>query len=260
RAGHTLLTRDNTYTGKTNLHGGTLTLGHDNALGGSTLHALGGVTDYADGVTLTNPIVLESALNQFQVTTGSATQAGAISETGGAELVLTGANSWTGDTTVRDGTMVIEGDSDQGAATYVVGWLAGDDGELIIRAGGTLANGYSKVGEGTGSVGAVTVTGTGSVWDMSDALSVGYRGDGFLTVEAGGRVSNGLAHVGSQFGSTGAVTVTGANSLWANSAELRVGYEGDGTLTVEAGGQVNNTYGLVGSQAGSVGVALVTGA
>ncbi len=57
------------------------------------------MVDYANGVTIANPIVINSNTTQLQVTTGSATQAGVISELNGPRplekigagtLVLTG--------------------------------------------------------------------------------------------------------------------------------------------------------------------------
>lgn len=69
--------------------------------------------DYAHGVSIANLINVNSNATQLQVTTGSATQAGVISETGAvtksgaATLTLTGANSYSGDTTISAGTLQI---------------------------------------------------------------------------------------------------------------------------------------------------------
>jgi len=72
------------------------------------------VVSYASGVTIANPIVLNSNDTQLEVAFGFATQAGAISETGGARplekigngaLILTGINSYTGGTTISAGTL-----------------------------------------------------------------------------------------------------------------------------------------------------------
>ena len=41
------------------------------------------MVDYANGVTIANPIVVDSNTTQLQVTAGTATQAGAISELNG---------------------------------------------------------------------------------------------------------------------------------------------------------------------------------
>ena len=49
--------------------------------------------------------------------------------------ILTADNTYTGDTTVHGGTLVVEGASDQGGGGYVVGQIAGDDGALTVRAG-----------------------------------------------------------------------------------------------------------------------------
>jgi len=83
-AGTLSLFGNNTYAGGTILQQGTLLLGNDHALGTGALTTLGSVVSYASGVTIANPIVLNSNDTQLEVAFGFATQAGAISETGGA--------------------------------------------------------------------------------------------------------------------------------------------------------------------------------
>ncbi len=119
----------NSYTGGTLLQQGTLHLGHDNALGTGTLTTLGSVVSYASGVTIANPIVLNSNDTQLEVAFGFATQAGAISETGGARpvekigngaLILTGINTYTGGTTISAGTLQLGTSGTQGALAGAV--------------------------------------------------------------------------------------------------------------------------------------------
>ncbi len=71
-------------------------------LGAGLSQAFGAVTDYPDGSTNGSPIVLTDNTRQLQVLAGSATQSGAISESGGSfglekigsgTLVLTGNNT-----------------------------------------------------------------------------------------------------------------------------------------------------------------------
>ena len=73
----------NTYTGGTTVAGGTLRLANNQALGTGALTTTGSVVDYANGVSIANAIVINSNTTQLSVTTGSATQAGAISELNG---------------------------------------------------------------------------------------------------------------------------------------------------------------------------------
>ncbi|MFN4298016.1 MAG: autotransporter-associated beta strand repeat-containing protein [Brevundimonas sp.] len=268
-SGHTTLTGASTYTGSTLLEGGTLTLGSNGALGGSTLTTTGSVIDYADGVTIANPVVIDSNTTQFQVLTGSATQSGVVSELNGprpfekigaGELVLTADNTWTGQTTVRGGALVIEGDNDQGAGGYIIGLADGDDGALIVREGGTLASGVITLGSASGATGVATVTGAGSLWASSGGLMVGDAGYGELQVlDSGAFSTNSLAFLGNQAGSTGAMTVAGAGSQFTSSTELYIGYQGTGALAISAGGQVANSVGFVGADGASNGSATVSG-
>jgi autotransporter-associated beta strand protein len=73
----------NTYSGGTTLAAGTLSLANNQALGSGALTTTSSVVDYANGVTIANPIVVNSNTTQLQVTSGSATQAGVISELNG---------------------------------------------------------------------------------------------------------------------------------------------------------------------------------
>ena len=67
------------------------------------------IVDYPNGSTNANPLVLADGSTQLQVTSGTATQSGVISETGGSfgpektgagTLIYTGANTYTGVTTI----------------------------------------------------------------------------------------------------------------------------------------------------------------
>jgi fibronectin-binding autotransporter adhesin len=60
---------------------GTVTGGEGRRNG--SLTTTGSVVDYANGVTIANPIVVNSNTTQFQVLDGTATQSGVISELNG---------------------------------------------------------------------------------------------------------------------------------------------------------------------------------
>ena len=87
-------------------------------LGAGLSQAFSAVTDYPDGSTNSSPIVLTDNTRQLQVLTGSAIQSGVISESGGSfgfekigngTLILTGANTYTGGTTIGAGTLALSG-------------------------------------------------------------------------------------------------------------------------------------------------------
>ncbi|MFT4955203.1 MAG: fibronectin-binding autotransporter adhesin [Brevundimonas sp.] len=241
-AGRTILSGDNTYTGSTLLEGGTLTLASNTALGGSTLRTTGSVVDYADGVDIANPVVIDSNTTQFQVLTGSATQSGVISEAGGArpfvkvgggELVLTADSLWSGATTVREGTLTFDGgDLTSSDQLYV------EDANLIVRGGGVLTNNNAFVGHAATTGASVTVTGPGSRWINTSQLLLGLDGAGSLTVADGGEVQAVAAYIGGT-GSLGTATVTGENSRLLLQDQLYVGSSlGEGVVMIADGGQV----------------------
>ena len=115
----------------------------------------------------------------------------------------------------------------------------------------------------------VLVTGSGSVWTVTDELFIGHSGVGNeLTIAAGGEVRAYRGVIGSS-SDTGQqnnrLIVTGSNSLWAGSGPLVVGHRTSrNSLTVTNGGRVVNTDGSLGefsqeSDSADGNVALVTG-
>ncbi|WP_371394203.1 autotransporter domain-containing protein [Glycocaulis abyssi] len=272
-SGRTILSGNSSYTGDTLLEVGTLTLASDNALGSSTLRTTGSVVDYADGVDISNAIVIDSNTTQFQVLTGSATQSGVISENNGprpfekigdGELVLTAANTWTGDTTITGGTLTFDGGSVSLAANryFYIGRQNGDDSTLNILNGGSVSSQFAYIGDDAGSAGLVTVSGAGSLMMNSAETTVGRSGTGTLNIEDGGEVSSTRSWIGRFAGSNGTASVTGTDSLWTHSVYLVVGTAGDGDLTISDGGSVEVAdQGVwIGEMAGSIGAITVTGA
>jgi len=129
---------------------------------------------------------------------------------------------------------------------------------LTVEAGSDLLPGenYSgaKIGKWTGSMGVVTVTGTGSRWSNTWSLDVGYRGNGILNIEAGGMVSsNAPVRIGQLSNSTGVATVTGSGSWWNSASSLYLGGDisgdgGNGTLNISDSGRLTVPSLIVGGQ------------
>ncbi|WP_213958968.1 MULTISPECIES: autotransporter outer membrane beta-barrel domain-containing protein [unclassified Variovorax] len=128
-SGTTIFTADNTYTGSTRIAlAGALQLGN----GGTTGSV---VTDVIDDGLLTfnrsNTLIYEGAISG----------AGAMVKTGAGMLILQGASSYSGSTTVSAGTLVV-GDASSPGATL------GGGGTVTVNAGAAMG-GYGSV---TGSV------------------------------------------------------------------------------------------------------------
>ncbi|SFL26867.1 autotransporter-associated beta strand repeat-containing protein/T5SS/PEP-CTERM-associated repeat-containing protein, partial [Pseudovibrio ascidiaceicola] len=194
------------------------------------------------------------------------TGTGSLQKMGLGTLVLTGDNTYNGDTTVSEGALEFR----DGAT------LSGD---RFISVGGpqtaslTIADGsdvsariYAVVATDAGSSGAVTVTGPDSRFRVGGAFSIGRDGDGTLSVLEGGVVTSSYGQIGSSRGSTGAVEVTGEGSHWKNDfgldargITLSVGGDGTGTLTIAEGGRVTSQKGVIGSATGSSGDVVVSG-
>ena len=132
-------------------------------------------------------------------------------------------------------------------------------GTLRIEAGATVSNTIGYIGYGSGSNGAVTVSGDGSTWQNSGELNVGYSGEGTLIIEDGGSVTSWLTYIGSEANSVGTVTVTGDGSTWQNDNNLYVGNKGIGALTVENGGTVSALAVVLGSALGGTGTLTLAG-
>ena len=140
----------------------------------------------------------------------------------------------------------------------------GNDGagnQLTIANGGQVVVGYVYLGYNIGSSNnAVSVTGSGPVWNP-DTVYVGYEGVGNqLTITNGGQVLSVYGYLG-YYSSSNAVSVTGSG-CWNNIYDVYVGYEGAGNqLTIADGGQVACNVGVLGNfSSSSNNVVLVTGA
>ncbi|GAA4333549.1 hypothetical protein GCM10023165_08770 [Variovorax defluvii] len=113
-AGTLTLSGENSFTGGTDLKQGRLAVTNNKALGTGALAMHEGTTlrFAADGLSLANPIVFTDAVDPtidtgaFTSTlTGAITGPGDLSKIGSGTLVLSGANSYTGATTVTEGTL-----------------------------------------------------------------------------------------------------------------------------------------------------------
>lgn len=133
-------------------------------------------------------------------------------------------------------------------------------GSLTISSGGTVTDTTGQIGSNTGSLGSVTVDGTGSTWANTSYVQVGSSGTGSLVISNGGVVSDTIGYLGTNISSSiGTATVTGSGSAWTNSSTLNIGNNGTGALTVTNGGAVSAANFVIGQSTGGLGSAVVSG-
>ena len=155
-----------------------------------------------------------------------------------------------------------------------IGDFGGAGNSMVIANSGQVSNANGVIGNdvltGLSFNNSVLVTGSGSTWNNSGDVNVGYlSSSNSLTIADGGVVNSVNGYIGfgiSTLGgasSSNAVLVTGTGSLWNNSGDLTIGNiagASSNSMTIAAGGQVNNNNGSIGGVEGSDNnTALVTG-
>ncbi len=194
------LTADNTYTGGTTIGDGTLQLG------------IGGTTGSVSGNVIDNGIFAINRANTYtfaNVISGT----GALHQVGGGTTILTGLNSYSGGTTISNGTLQI---GNGGASGSIVGDVA-DNGTLTFDRSDTVS--FAGIISGTGTLqqnGAGTLTLTGAN-TYTGATTVN---DGTLLVNGSIDSSSGLwVNSGATVGGTGILPST----IIANGGTLAPG-------------------------------------
>ena len=168
------LSRDNTYTGATTINEGTLRIskitdgGVAGNLGASTSAAsnlvlAGGTLKYTgtkastdrsftltDGTTSTIDVI-----NNLTISGSAANTTGALTKAGGGNLTLSGANSYTGLTTISAGTLLL---GSTGALGTTDSGTIVNDGATLNLHGFTLGTAEALTLNGTGDTGAGALT------------------------------------------------------------------------------------------------------
>jgi fibronectin-binding autotransporter adhesin len=118
-------------------------------------------------------------------------------------------------------------------------------GVLNISGGATVTSGAASLGvSNVSDVGVVTVSGTGSRWNVGQGLEIGNVGTGTMTISDGGSVvSSGQQTIGrSKNGAAGTVVISGTGSSWDTEGNTLIVASSSntlGNLTVENGGSLN---------------------
>ncbi|WED66910.1 autotransporter-associated beta strand repeat-containing protein [Synoicihabitans lomoniglobus] len=223
-SGTLILTGTNTHSGDTTVSTGTLQLGN----GGTTGSVTGNIT---------NDAALVFNRSDSVTYNGEISGTGSLSQSGSGTLILDGANTHSGGTTVASGTLQIGNGGTTGSLT---GNITNNSALIFDRSDATNP---TSIIAGSGTV---TQTGTGSL-----TLSSANTYTGSTTVDSGSTLI--AAHANALGTTAGGTTVaTGAELQLTNN--IAVGAE---ALTLTGTGNLDNTsgtnsYGGVISGAGTV--------
>ena len=156
-------------------------------------------------------------------------------------LTLTGANTYTGTTTVREGTLTVGSGGSLGDTTVNVGAGA----TFNVTGTGTLTGGTSNLTVDGSATSVATANLNGSGTSYRGAVVVGNTGLGNLTLSAGtlNVPSQGSAIVGNNAGSVGTVTQSGG-SFTTNGGRLYIGNATGSTGTYNLGGTGSLSTGI----------------
>lgn len=227
------LTGANSFTGGMAVDAGTVAAGNDTALGAGAVNMAEGtsVSFAVDGLSLANAFVLngDPAFDVANSQTGTISGViadgatpGVLEKDGGGTLILTGANTYSGGTTVSAGTLQGNSTSLQGNITdnATLAFNQGGDGSFAGVISGTGA--LSKTGSGTLILnGANTYSGSTTIsagtLEVGDASHVHASVAGTVAVQSGGAllghgiIGGNVSNAGTVMpgGSVGVLTVNG---------------------------------------------------
>jgi T5SS/PEP-CTERM-associated repeat protein len=198
------------------------------------------------------------------VTAGSILELGTASTGQGTINVQSGGTltsnlSRVGRVAGSEGEVNVTGNGSQWNVTNQLFVGSSGTGNVSVTNGGkTMVDDAVRIGSSSGSIGSMTIDGTGSEL-TAGGLDVGYRGDGTLSVSNGGVVASQFANLGSLADGTGSATVSGPDSRWDVTTSLDIGALGEGSLTISNGGAASAEETNVSQSSGSTGNLLITG-
>lgn len=237
--GTVVLSGDNSYTGGTSISAGTLQLG----VGGTSGSIVGNVTD--NGLLVVNR-------SDTSTLSGIVSGSGALVQRGTGTTILTGANTYSGGTTIEKGTLAL------GAG----GSLAANGNVFITGAGGSFdistSGGNQTIGAFAGNGGTTIMLGSNTL-TSSTAFNTTYggaitgtgglvkQGAGTLTLSGQNTYGGGTTVAG------GTLALTGAGRLAANGAVTLSGPGAAFDISLGSGDQA------IGALAGVSGTAVSLG-
>ena len=259
--GTLILTGANTYTGGTAINGGLLELGSAEtsghgplgsgsiSFGGGTLrHTAINTTDYSNRFSSANHQLFSIDTNGQDVsyTTALVSTGGSLSKLGSGTLTLTGANSYTSDTSVMGGTLTLGGASVLGNGNYsgALSVASGAIFNLVSSADQTFTNLASDGGAINNGLGIINLNGSGTI-----AINGNQSFNGILNIAQ--TVNQLVDHdptqevsYGGGIGWSKAVNINsgGTLNITGDHNSLFGGY-GSVLLTINSGGELHNSSG-----------------
>jgi fibronectin-binding autotransporter adhesin len=230
-AGTTILTGTNSYAGGTAINAGTLQVSSDANLGGAAgpisfnngiLRTTANISS-ARAATLTGAGTMLTDAGTGLTLSGVVSGAGGLTKSGTGTLILTGANGYTGDTTISGGTLSL---GNGGTSGSIIGNVA-NNGAVVFNRSDTI--GFGGLVSGTGSVtqtgaGIVTLTGSNSYTGVTNVNT------GTLLINGNQSAATGLTSIasGAKLGGGG---IIGGNVNVASGGILAPG-NSPGTMTI----------------------------
>ena len=244
-AGGGSIDSSNSYTGATTISGTTgwfgtdqLFVGNSNALGAAS----GDLTISGGSVNLQNNTITRSGnvtISGGSVETGTISKSGSdyniqggtvgavlagtagLTKSGSATAYLTGANTYSGGTTINGGILSLSSAGELGNAA----------GAVAVNTGGTL---YTHSG--------LTISRTGDVTVNGGSLTTDNANMGTISVSGGNFIANNAAVLAVKLAGTAGLTVggTGETYLWTDSSYTGATVINSGTLTLGGNGAISS--------------------
>ena len=266
-AGTMVLGAANTYTGGTTINAGTVAISNGASFGsntvtfasnGTTVAALASV-QVTNNYALTGNGTMDVGAN-ILTNSGVISGAGRLTKAGAGTMVLGAANTYTGGTTINEGTVAISNGSAFGSfliGSYKV-TFASNGATVAALASVQVNNNWSLIGNGTMDVGAnIILTNSGEIEGGPGRLTKSGAGTLILTAENYARtmtINEGTLQIGNG-GTTGSLNwsldpsmVNNASLIFNRSGSLTqmIAISGPGSLTKAGAGTLilsgTNTY------------------
>jgi fibronectin-binding autotransporter adhesin len=266
-----MLSGDNTYAGGTILNGGTLSLGSAGALGTTGTISFGGGTlrfgadntaDYSVRFSQAPGQAYSVDTNGQSVTLASAltSAGGTLNKFGDGMLALTGANTYTGDTVIWRGTLLIGSSNALPAGSAVnVGASSGGISSSVFIGASTLDLGGFTLTASTVTLNGTVIHGTLSAAAFvmnAGSVSANLTGTGSLTVSGMGTLAGINTYTGPTTVASGTLSLAGgsiASGVILPDYQYQEPFAGSGGIVIISSGTLSSNITLNVLQSTSIG-------